>query len=160
MLKVISGAELPKRKRAGNKHNVQKQNAIKNGDKYYYTGKHCRNGHLAYRYVANSMCSECSKNHKLDNMEAAKTTELRKYGITAKDYNKLLWLQNSLCAICKQKETRTIKGGKISALAVDHCHDTKLVRGLLCYACNVGIGFFKHNSEVLRNAALYCEATK
>ena len=34
--------------------------------------------------------------------------------------------QDGLCAICQQRRP----------LVVDHCHETDLVRGLLCYRCN------------------------
>lgn len=41
--------------------------------------------------------------------------------------------QGFLCCICQQKKR----------LIVDHCHQTGLVRGLLCYRCNIGVGWFE-----------------
>lgn len=74
-----------------------------------------------------------------------------RYGITVEDFNKMLEAQNNVCAICKNKET--IKGK--SNLSIDHCHDTRKVRGLLCDSCNKGIGFFKNSPEFLNNAYEY-----
>lgn len=55
----------------------------------------------------------------------------RKYGINSSDYEELLIKQNGNCALCPKTESRP--GYK---LAVDHCHSTGKVRGLLCYECN------------------------
>lgn len=55
----------------------------------------------------------------------------RKYGITLKDYNRMLVNQYGQCAICK-KDSSNFK----NALHVDHNHKTGRVRALLCYYCN------------------------
>jgi hypothetical protein len=39
--------------------------------------------------------------------------------------------------------------------AIDHCHDTHLVRGILCRACNVGIGGLQDSTELAMRAAEY-----
>lgn len=44
-----------------------------------------------------------------------------------------------------------------SKLVVDHCHDTGIVRGLLCHNCNRALGLFKDKIEVLKNAIKYLE---
>lgn len=59
-------------------------------------------------------------------------TLLRKYGLTAQQYDKLLTLQGGVCALCGKPPKA---GGR--KLAVDHDHKTKRVRGLLCVLpCN------------------------
>ena len=58
--------------------------------------------------------------------------------------------QNGRCAICKTDSP----GGK-GNWHLDHCHDSKNVRGLLCGTCNVGLGMFKDNPLLLAAAADY-----
>lgn len=57
--------------------------------------------------------------------------------------------QLGLCAICHKPED--IK------LAVDHCHDTGKIRGLLCKRCNMGIGLLGDSPEITLNATLYLQ---
>src|SRR5436305_10303350 len=65
------------------------------------------------------------------------------YGVTAEWYEAKLAEQNGVCAICGKPEKMVIKG-KAVRLAVDHDEQTGRVRGLLCTACNRGIGMLKH----------------
>lgn len=76
-----------------------------------------------------------------------------KYGITEDDYQCMLEEQGGKCAICST-DTPT---GKWKVFAVDHCHLTGNVRGLLCNECNRGMGLLKDNAQLLRNAADYLE---
>lgn len=77
-----------------------------------------------------------------------------KYGITLDDYNLLLEEQHMSCAICGSKDP-----GRTNAnFAVDHDHDTKTVRGLLCHKCNMGLGYFNDDHVQLKQAAKYLES--
>lgn len=76
-----------------------------------------------------------------------------KYGITEHEYDDLLARQGGGCAICKA-EVAQADGRR---LAVDHCHETGQVRGLLCGNCNRAIGLFGDDPAVLRSAAKYLE---
>ena len=40
-----------------------RQKALLDRDTHYFTGKPCKNGHLALRYVTTSSCVDCSKRH-------------------------------------------------------------------------------------------------
>jgi len=80
----------------------------------------------------------------------------RRFGITPEQYAEMFQSQNGVCAICNQPETAT-RLGKVKALAVDHCHKSGAIRGLLCADCNTGIGKLKDDPEVLRSAARYLE---
>lgn len=81
------------------------------------------------------------------------------FGISIIDYNKMLEDQGGLCKICKKAETTTA-WGKIRSLSVDHCHSTKKVRGLLCSACNAGIGYLCDSTYILRSAIDYLEQSR
>jgi len=52
------------------------------------------------------------------------------------------------CAICGAESLER-------RLALDHCHQTGRVRGLLCRACNMGLGFFRDDATVLAAAIRY-----
>lgn len=77
-----------------------------------------------------------------------------KYGISIDDYERLMVKQNGMCAVCGSEGTET-KSGKRYALAVDHCHVSSGVRGLLCQDCNSGIGSLKDDIGLLERAIQY-----
>lgn len=81
------------------------------------------------------------------------------YGITAQTYRQMEAEQDGVCAICKQPE-KAILNGKTKHLAVDHCHATKKVRGLLCSNCNNAIGKFKDDINLLYSAIEYLNIHK
>lgn len=72
------------------------------------------------------------------------------YKMTPEQYDVLLQSQNGKCAICKQPP---VKGH----LSVDHDHETKRIRGLLCLRCNSAIGFMKEDKENVRAMLSYLE---
>lgn len=77
---------------------------------------------------------------------------LRGHGITQDQYDAMLSIQNGVCAICLTKET-----SRNGFLVVDHCHTKGKVRKLLCVKCNVGLGHFRDDPQLLRKAADYLE---
>ena len=72
------------------------------------------------------------------------------YGLTVEQYEALVSAQGGLCAICASDG-----GGR--RLAVDHCHATGKVRGLLCLNCNTALGKLGDSPSRLREAAAYLE---
>lgn len=106
-----------------------------------------------------SRCRKCSakgsKNWRRENPVGHRRNNLRRlYGITLEDYTKLLRQQKGVCAICGEPETRIVHN-KLSALSVDHCHKTGLVRGLLCSSCNLVIGNANDSLDILQRAIIY-----
>lgn len=76
----------------------------------------------------------------------------KKYGDDF-DFDKMLKSQNYQCKICGIADPVYGRWG----WHVDHCHETKKVRGILCLKCNMGIGYLDHRPEKLRAAAKYLD---
>lgn len=93
----------------------------------------------------------------------------RCYRITPEQYDAMRVAQGHRCAICHRHEDELPVGrtgrprldGTPSAeafrLVVDHCHETKVVRGLLCVACNSAIGQMRDSVDVLAAAIRYLQ---
>jgi hypothetical protein len=77
---------------------------------------------------------------------------LRKYGLTPANYEQMLGAQAGLCAICRRKPARHF--------CIDHCHATRVVRGLLCDACNRGLGDFGDEATRMRSAGDYLDRAR
>lgn len=69
------------------------------------------------------------------------------YGITKEQYFKIIERQKEKCGICKAFIDESS--------AVNHNHETGIVRGILCRQCNSGLGMFKDNIESLKAAIKY-----
>lgn len=97
------------------------------------------------------------REYRKKNPDKMKVIDLKKkYGITLEFYYKLLEEQNYVCAICGNPETALDhRTGLPRSLAVDHCHTTGVIRGLLCTTCNRGLGKFKDNIKYLESAVNY-----
>lgn len=74
--------------------------------------------------------------------------QLKKYGLSLIEYKAMFESQTGRCAICKSAPT-------LKRLSVDHDHKTGAVRGLLCTNCNLGLGNFKDDQEILKAASDY-----
>jgi len=72
------------------------------------------------------------------------------YGITSEIYNDILREQGGVCAICGKEDTT-----KNNFLHIDHNHRTGEIRGLLCSHCNLGLGNFMNDEEILYSAIKY-----
>lgn len=83
---------------------------------------------------------------------------IKRFGITLDDYRRMLDEQSGVCAICSQGERATDRRtGRIRALAVDHCHASGEVRGLLCAACNQSLGLLEESEDRMMNMIAYLE---
>lgn len=96
------------------------------------------------------------KSYNVKNRDKSKNRELkRNFNISYDIFLTMKVSQNNLCAICKKQESALSNDGYIKELAVDHCHKTGKIRGLLCSACNIGIGKFKECVDNLEQAITY-----
>ena len=133
--------------------NCTKCNALKSSKDFpketrTYDGKRCQ-------------CKECLNQYEREhyaNSESRRFSRFatmikRKWGITGMQYKTMLKSQKGVCAICGKANIN-----KNRRLAVDHCHKSNKIRGLLCGKCNIGIGQFNDNPKLLRKAALYIES--
>lgn len=75
----------------------------------------------------------------------------QKFKITPEDWDALYEKQGGVCWICEQGNS----GHRWDRLMVDHCHKTGAVRGLLCSACNTGLGKFEDEPIRLQKAMDY-----
>ena len=102
-------------------------------------------------------CKKCNqirkyKWHQTESgkLSSANTKLKRRFGITLEEYNKMYADQHGKCLICDATESALNH-----RLAIDHCHTTGKIRGLLCKSCNVALGGFKENIENLKRAIEY-----
>ena len=72
------------------------------------------------------------------------------YNFPPELYDQRLEEQGNVCGICKSNTP----GGRGSFRA-DHDHNTNQPRGVLCHNCNVALGNFKDNPELLQKAIEY-----
>lgn len=82
---------------------------------------------------------------------------LRKhYGVTIEWYEEKLRKQKHKCAICQKRETTVDKkNGRIRRLAVDHHHESKKIRGLLCSHCNTALHVMEKSQSWGERALAY-----
>lgn len=145
-----------------------------------YEGSKCKKCGTSIKYTINGSCVECTLRRSRKNLDNPKlmakyrTKEkksriysetkriqreenfdstfngdifLSKYGISHKEYDLMFKSQGGACKICRNEFDYR--------LHVDHCHNTGKVRGLLCRGCNTGLGHFKDDVQLLREAINY-----
>lgn len=111
-----------------------------------------------------SLCKSCvninRKRYKANNPKAysliSKRDRLKRvFKMSIESYNELFNKQQGCCAICKKHQSEFKK-----SLAVDHCHKTGAIRGLLCGKCNLGIGHLNDDIAIFENAIKYLKGKK
>lgn len=100
-------------------------------------------GKVDYITVGSSQCRSC-ESKKSRNRRIKRT-----YGLNIDFFEAMRLGQNGVCAICGLRPKRG------SHLVIDHCHNTGVVRGLLCGKCNTGLGQFDEDLDLLASAASY-----
>lgn len=103
--------------------------------------KHFRvNKHMTLGF--DSWCRSCANEYR-NNLR--KLNPPKEWGISKSEVERFIEAKASEeCIICG-----------LPAQAVDHDHITKRIRGSLCHRCNMGLGQFRDNPELLELAAMY-----
>jgi len=104
--------------------------------------------------------AEYMREYRKNKPHIMKSIDLKKrFGISLEEYQEMLEKQNYVCATCNRPE-RSIdhRTKQVRSLAVDHCHTTGKIRGLLCSDCNTALGLLKDNTETMKNMISYLNA--
>lgn len=104
---------------------------------------------------------------KIRNPEAVYFEQIwRLYGVTRERFVQLMNLQGDACGVCRVRfgdwmtslRNRPVGTRKRpNEFKIDHCHQTDVVRGILCHSCNVGLGLLGDDPVTLRAAAEYVD---
>lgn len=121
--------------------------------------KHCGEEHIQnQREIRNNAHSMACSKYRPSNYSGLEKRDgiiRNQYGITLAQYNEMLEAQDYKCAICGNEDE--VEGRR---LAIDHCHTTGKIRGLLCGKCNRGLGLFYDNTTALAKAIKYLTKEK
>lgn len=108
----------------------------------------------SYRLRNKEVISTKNNEYYIKHPEIKRKATLRKHKLTPEQYRKMVNSQNNVCSICGKAETLR-RYGSVQNLVVDHCHKTNMNRGLLCHKCNIGLGVFDDNIDVMASAISY-----
>ncbi len=148
----------PPRRSARRKDSIRTQ-ALKNGDPTYISRKPCFACGGMKRFTEGYNCADCTplfrqrfRMNNLGGKQKAREQHLKKsFNMSLVEYDALFAQQGNVCAICKSD---TPRGGHGKNFHVDHCHETKIIRGILCGKCNVALGSLD-SIELLESAIKY-----
>ncbi|WP_374203166.1 endonuclease domain-containing protein [Streptomyces sp. ST2-7A] len=102
------------------------------------------------RYLANSKgratlyCGDTCRNRAISIQTSGSI-----YGLTAEQVREIRRVE--ACMICESTDS----GFESGIFAIDHCHDTDVVRGALCQSCNFLLGNARDSVDILLAAIKY-----
>lgn len=121
---------------------------------------HCDGDYWRHRLRAHASkyCSDkCMKTERTERAAQRRATMALPEGMSHREYQSRLASQGGVCAICRRPETQRHHTGGVIRLTKDHDHATGAWRGLLCRRCNMALGLFDDDSELLKAAVFYVE---
>lgn len=149
-------------------------------DNWRYLHQYARAKNARGRIVTSGICNKCkdeeirpsdfvqevkstseevlinrSKDSHILNGKTKENITFRGYNLSKEEFTQMYLEQEGKCEICGKLEEDNNR-----ALAIDHCHITGMVRGLLCGKCNTGIGMLNDNAELVKSALLYLRKTQ
>ena len=110
-----------------------------------------------YKSACKKCCNAKDRGRKrVRGTASRRRTLLNRYGLTLAEYDTLLAKQGGVCGVCGQPESDVDRrSGLTRSLAVDHCHESGKVRGLLCRKCNHGLGLLGDQADDVRRLLAY-----
>jgi len=125
-----------------NKNNREKIN--KRRKEYYLNNK--------------ELVAACNDRWRGSNPEKLRLSRIKKlYGVDQSYITDLMDSQKGCCDICKES---LVFPDSIREYAIDHCHTTDKVRGLLCHSCNHLLGNSFDSKDILLSAIHYLDKHK
>lgn len=111
---------------------------------YQYKCKNCHNAYVRDTWYINNRKKQQDSNYKWKKENKSKVFA-SKYNCSVELIEEL-WSRGK-CDIC----------GSNDKLGIDHCHNSGMVRGILCAGCNHALGKFKDNVDAMKIAIEYLE---
>lgn len=103
------------------------------------------------KFGRHSICRKCISErakYRYANGDSYAVRLKKLYNLSVDEYEQMYEEASGCCQVCGIAEEELSK-----RLAVDHCHTTGKVRGLLCSRCNTALGQLQDNLETI--SALY-----
>lgn len=116
-----------------------------------------------YKGGLSAVCDDCErargrrryKENTSERIESARWAGFKwRFGLSRLGWESLVKKQNGQCLICEVTMQFGGRRTKTSA-CVDHDHETKVVRGMLCTRCNQALGLMRESPKILDRAAAY-----
>jgi hypothetical protein len=114
----------------------------------------------AYRDAHKKEIALYMKNDYLKNREKhIDRSRKTRYGMSRISFDLLLKEQGGVCSICKTSPWLSCKDGR-KGPCVDHDHNTREVRGILCKKCNTTLGLMNDSLETIKAMENYIAKNK
>ena len=117
-----------------------------------------------------SCAAEIAKKWRLENPERVTAVRrdwekrnperhlLTKFGIRADEKRAIFEAQGSVCGACGSGHHGHPRIEGETGWCLDHCHASGKIRGVLCWRCNLALGYAGDSPDALRALAAYIES--
>ncbi len=103
----------------------------------------------ANRVISATRTKKTTVEDRLSAEDWARYIRARRYKLSLLELDVYLASNGGKCWLCNDRK----------ATCIDHDHETKKVRGMLCNRCNTGLGFLGDTVESLEQAIQYLKAS-
>jgi hypothetical protein len=122
--------------------------------------KKCYHSNPKYRMATRARAKKWREENPVKSQQSCRLAtfkqRLREFKVPVWEWIGLVAKQGGVCAICRKPSDAVSKNGRTgSRLSIDHDHETGNIRGLLCRKCNLGLGNFGDDTDLLLAAVNY-----